>query len=173
MPNYSDSGAAHAVELIDDLCDRFEVAWLSGTPTPLEGVVSAAPEPVRPELFRELLAVEGEYRAKAQRPITLAEARERFSVLGSWAEPVIRDVFGETGSWADPAPPGGGVRPSPARVGKYELVAAPGQRSARYCVQGPPPGIETILCAEDPVSPAIPNSRDARSVSPDGGTVPP
>lgn len=51
-------------QLIDQLCDSFEDAWLSGAPVSLESVVQSAPEAVRAQLFRELLAIEGEYRAK-------------------------------------------------------------------------------------------------------------
>jgi serine/threonine-protein kinase len=80
--------------LIDELCDQFEEGWLAGTPVPLEAVVSTVPEPVRPELFRELISVEIEYRSKVRRPVTLAEARERFADLGAWVEQTIEDVFG-------------------------------------------------------------------------------
>jgi serine/threonine-protein kinase len=73
--------------LIDELCDRFEEGWMVGTPVPLE-------EPVRPVLFRELISLEIEYRSKARRPFTLAEARERFADLGAWVEQTIEDVFG-------------------------------------------------------------------------------
>lgn len=109
--------------LIDALCDDFEAGWLSGRPAPLEGVVQAAPEPLRPGLFRELLAIEGEYRARAARPVTLAEARERFAALGTWTEAPIREVFAATGSWANAPPPGAAPPALPRKVvGQYELL---------------------------------------------------
>src|SRR4029079_3621932 len=120
MPNDPETGTHYPAHLIDDLCDGFEVGWLTGSPLLLEGVVASAPEPLRPELFRELLAVEGEYRAKALRPITPDEARHRFAGLGPWAETVIREIFAGTGSWAAPVPQlEGAVAPSTrACVGK-------------------------------------------------------
>jgi hypothetical protein len=54
-----------AAELIDQLCDDFEKGWLAGQPAPLEDIVLTAPDSVRPNLFRELLAVEREYRVGA------------------------------------------------------------------------------------------------------------
>lgn len=109
--------------LIDALCDDFEAGWLSGRPAPLEGVVQAAPEPLRPGLFRELLAIEGEYRARARNPVTLAEARERFAGLGTWTEAPIREAFAATGSWANAPPPGAAPPALPRKVvGQYELL---------------------------------------------------
>lgn len=119
--------------LIDELCDGFEAGWLSGTPVPLEGVVRAAPEALRPRLFRELLAIEWEYRARARRPLTVAEARERFADLGTWTGSTIREILNPTASWAD-APRAGGDTASfapapPPRtvIGQYELLGKLGR----------------------------------------------
>lgn len=128
MPNDPETGTHYPAHLIDDLCDGFEAGWRTGSPLLLEGVVASAPESLRPELFRELLAVEGAYRAKALRPITPSEARDRFAGLGPWAETVIRELFAKTSSWADPTRQVASTadRASRSRVGKYELIASLG-----------------------------------------------
>jgi serine/threonine protein kinase len=148
MPTDRETGAVHPGRLIDELCDGFEVGWLTGSPLLLEGVVASAPEPLRPELFRELLAVEGEYRAKALRPITPDEARHRFAGLGPWAETVIREIFAGTGSWAAPVPQlEGAVAPSTrACVGKYELIAKLGSGAHGVVFKARHPELDR-LCA--------------------------
>ncbi len=110
-------------QLIDQLCDSFEDAWLSGAPVSLESVVQSAPEAVRAQLFRELLAIEGEYRAKAQQPITAAEAEQRFAALGPWTAELIREILAATGSWGGAAP-AATAPAAPARnvIGPYELL---------------------------------------------------
>jgi tRNA A-37 threonylcarbamoyl transferase component Bud32 len=87
MSDSPNRGITSASELIDQLCDEFEKGWLAGQPTPLEDIVLTAPDSVRPNLFRELLAVEREYRARDGRPITPEEAQRRFACLGAWVGP--------------------------------------------------------------------------------------
>jgi tRNA A-37 threonylcarbamoyl transferase component Bud32 len=106
-------------EYIDRVCDHFEGGWLAGRPGPLEDLVRAAPAPVRPALFRDLLAVEREYRAQAGRPVTAAEGRDRFAGLGPWAAAVVAAALADTASWV-----GRDTRPDelPRAVGKYRVV---------------------------------------------------
>ena len=98
MTDSPDTPAVDLARVLDALCDRFEDGWQAGRPPPLEDLVRDAPEPARPRLLRDLLAVEREYRAKAGRAIGEDEARDRFAPLGPWAVEVIADVFA-----ADPA----------------------------------------------------------------------
>jgi hypothetical protein len=90
--------AADLARALDGLCDRLEAGWLVGRPPPLEDLLRDAPPDAYPRLLRELLAVDREYRAKAGRPLTEAEAHDRLAPLGSWAAEVVADLFA-----ADPA----------------------------------------------------------------------
>ena len=131
MPETSEPMNVAAGELIDRLCDSFEAGWLERRPEPLEDVVRAAPDAVRAPLFRELLAVEREYRTRDRRPVSETEALDRFATLGPWAEGVVRDLFGARDNWAA-APPSGPDPFSellttrhmvlPERVGGYRVV---------------------------------------------------
>ncbi|QJW98173.1 serine/threonine-protein kinase [Frigoriglobus tundricola] len=132
MPETSEPTSVAAGELIDRLCDEFEAGWLEHRPVPLEGVVRSAPDAVRVCLFRELLAVEREYRTRDGRPVSETEALARFAALGAWAEGVVRDVFAARESGAAGPPPSApdpfsellttrhAVRPE--RVGGYRVV---------------------------------------------------
>jgi serine/threonine-protein kinase len=92
MPATPDGEPGRLARTIDDLCDQFESGWRAGKPAPLEDLVRDAPEDVRPGLLRAALAVEREYRQSASRPLTPAEARERFTGLGPWAVAIVEDV---------------------------------------------------------------------------------
>jgi serine/threonine protein kinase len=92
-----------AWEIIDRVCDEFESGWLAGQPAALEDLVRSAPEPFREELFRELLPLEREYRARDGRPMPESEARERFATLGPWAESIYREQLGSTIDWRSQA----------------------------------------------------------------------
>src|SRR5262245_7171563 len=112
MPDTPDPGLAPPGQSVDELCDRYEDAWLAGAPFPLEDLVRSAPENLRPELFRELVRLEQEYRTKASRPLTVPEARERYAELGSWTDRVIQELFGDTAVWCQaPQPPAEAVPP--------------------------------------------------------------
>jgi serine/threonine protein kinase len=105
-------------QLISDLRDRFERDWLDGARPNLEEVVRSVPESIRPEVFRHLLSIECQYRARALHPILLAEALDRFGPLGPWTEPIVRELLGATVSWGnvrDPHPPTNSFTP-PARA---------------------------------------------------------
>jgi hypothetical protein len=47
---------------VDEVCDRFEAAWLAGPRPQIEGYLGALPEPARPALFGELLRLDLHYR---------------------------------------------------------------------------------------------------------------
>jgi len=98
MTRPNDPTPAEVARRLDAVCDRFEEGWQAGRPAAIEELLRDAPEPVRPRLLADLLALERDYRAKAGRPLAEAEARDRFAPLGPWAEEVVADAFA-----ADPA----------------------------------------------------------------------
>ena len=51
---------AAAKRQVNEACERFEAALHAGRPAPLDEFLSAADEPLRPVLFRELLLLECE-----------------------------------------------------------------------------------------------------------------
>ncbi len=93
MPADHDAGAGRLARQIDALCDRFEDGWRAGCPSAIEDLLAGAPEEARPGLFRAALDVEREFREKAGRPMTAAEARDRFAGVGPWAVAILDDVF--------------------------------------------------------------------------------
>jgi len=50
------------LELIDQICDRYEAAWLAGQRPRIEDKLATTPEVDRPGLLRELLGLELELR---------------------------------------------------------------------------------------------------------------
>jgi len=84
-PNVPATLSRTLLRLIDDLCDRFESSWQLGPAPVLEEVLPLASEEARPQLFRELLRLEREYRSQQGRPLGPEEARRRFAGLGTWA----------------------------------------------------------------------------------------
>jgi serine/threonine protein kinase len=139
MQDDQPTGPSPSGQLITELRDRFERDWLDGNQPGLESVVVAAPESVRAELFRHLLNVECQHRARSRRPLDLAEAQQRFRTLGPWTEAIVLELLGNTGTWvqtfgltpatgpsdlptADPRPP----QPGPPRIGQYELLTTLG-----------------------------------------------
>src|SRR5262245_39305702 len=146
-------------DYIDRVCDRFEDGWLAARPEPLEDLVRAAPEPVRPALFRDLLAVEREYRAKAGRPVTAEEGRLRFAGLGPWAEAIVAEPLADTAAW-----PGSDTRPDelPRSVGKYRVVGLLGRggMGAVYEAEHPDLGRTVAVKLMRPELAARPDARE-------------
>lgn len=69
---------------IDDICDRFEDAWLAGTPASIEAVLASADAAIRVELLKELLRLDIEYRRKRDPAFSLQEYRSRFPEADTW-----------------------------------------------------------------------------------------
>jgi serine/threonine-protein kinase len=65
-------------EQVDQVCDTFEQAWMSGERPTIEGCLGETPEPVRTVLLDELLKLEMAYRRRGGERPTLAEYRRRF-----------------------------------------------------------------------------------------------
>jgi serine/threonine protein kinase len=121
---------------VNDVCNRFEDAWQAGQRPRIEGYLAALPEPARPSLFRELLALELAYRRQQGERPTPDEFCRRFPEFG----PLVQSAF------CQPPPPQGGDSVSsspqastgpdpvvageaaaPTRLGRYRIVAILGQ----------------------------------------------
>jgi serine/threonine-protein kinase len=74
---------------INSLADRFQAGLEAGSPPDVESFLEQVEREGRPELLRELLRLESDHRQKQGRPLTAAEARQRFSRLGDWVDPVL------------------------------------------------------------------------------------
>ena len=71
LPRRDESVSPTEFVEINRTCERFESAWRAGQTPTIERYLGAAVEPVRSELFRELLATELELRqAAGERPAT-------------------------------------------------------------------------------------------------------
>ena len=51
---------------VDAVCDRFDALWQAGNTPRVEDFLDCVPEAARRDLLRELIALEVEYRLKAQ-----------------------------------------------------------------------------------------------------------
>ena len=65
-------------EVVDAVSDRFEAAWRAGQGPRIEDYLGEAPEPDRPVLLCELLAIEVELRLKRGESPTPQEYHSRF-----------------------------------------------------------------------------------------------
>lgn len=95
MSGESAEQRAERARQIDAECDRFEDAWQAGAAPSLEEYVRRAPEEMRAELCRELLALERDYRRRSGRPVSATEARARLPALGPWAAAVLDELFAD------------------------------------------------------------------------------
>ncbi len=127
---------------VDRVCDDFEKSWRQDTPVLLEALVESVPPDARPELLRELVRLEIDYRRRKGNPLDADEASQRFLPLGAWVAPVLAErglgtSAGDapTGSWS----PDGSGRESPAPAG-FERVRLVGEG-----------GMGTVYRAFDPV----------------------
>jgi hypothetical protein len=99
---------------INAACNRFELAWQGGQRPRIEDYLAGAAPPEQPELLRELVALEIDYRRKAGEDPSADEYRARFPALASVALPESRAA----------RHPGGSSKPAaqlPAVPG-YELL---------------------------------------------------
>ena len=75
-----------AVQRLDKACDRFEAAWRNapagGQRPRIEDFLDTVPEPERPALTRELIALDMDYRGRAGEKPQIESYLERFPFLG-------------------------------------------------------------------------------------------
>jgi WD40 repeat protein/predicted Ser/Thr protein kinase len=77
-PLGTDVSPAQLARRIDRLCDRFEAAWKKGRRPRLERYLAYVPAEAQPELIRELLVLEFEYRLENGERPELPEYHRRF-----------------------------------------------------------------------------------------------
>src|SRR5215470_5627182 len=104
---------------VERVCNRFEAACKAGQRPRIEHYLGQTPEPERPVLLRELLAVEVEYRRRSGEGITPDEYCSQFAEYTD----LIRDVLGRTNSCA---PRGSAPAPAPAPRGSDDQPTVPG-----------------------------------------------
>jgi hypothetical protein len=73
----------HVEERLDQVCDRYEAAWVEGTAPRLEDYLGESDERMRSALLRELLLLEVHYRRKCGEQPFPAEYLARFPALPS------------------------------------------------------------------------------------------
>src|SRR5437868_3711362 len=70
--------SASAADRVDEICDRFEQAWIAGERPRIEAYLSDAPTAEYAALLRELLALDLEYRRSGGESPSLEEYCQRF-----------------------------------------------------------------------------------------------
>src|SRR5262249_44001262 len=78
QPSVTKSLALSLEMRVDQTCDRFEAAWRAGQGARIEDCLAPAPEPERPELLRQLLALEIDLRRERGERPTPEEYAPRF-----------------------------------------------------------------------------------------------
>jgi serine/threonine protein kinase len=121
-----DDRALELVELehIVAACDRYEAAWRGGQRPHFEQFVNAGAEQHRARLFRELLALDLEFRrACGERP-SPEEYQRRFPLHGN----LVSDAFQPTGTTDDRpgTPPVAPVGPG-SRIGPFKILQTLGE----------------------------------------------
>jgi eukaryotic-like serine/threonine-protein kinase len=94
---------------VDEACDRFEAAWLSGKRPRIEDYLPAAPEPDRESYLRELLILELAYRRRDGEQPALAEYAARFAEH----KDAVATCFGASAGRGEPSHPTERARPAP------------------------------------------------------------
>jgi tetratricopeptide (TPR) repeat protein len=130
------------VRWINEVCNRFELAWQAGPRPRLEDFVGDTPEPARSALLRELIALDLDYRRQAGENPTAEEYRERFPALDPPAE--VSTVLDS------PSPPDGAADLSPVSVGatqggRYQLGEEIGRGGMGKVLKGRDPEMDREL----------------------------
>ncbi len=84
-----DSLSPSLLQRVDELCDRFEDAWIAGQRPRIEDYLNDTPEPERPLLLQELLSLELVYGCRSGETLNAEDYVRRFP---EHAE-IIRAVF--------------------------------------------------------------------------------
>ncbi|HND56316.1 MAG TPA: serine/threonine-protein kinase, partial [Pirellulaceae bacterium] len=121
---------------VDELCDRFEAAWLEGQSPRVEEFLAAVAPVYRSAALHELLKVDSHYRRKAGDPPSKDEYRERFPGLAS--EWLREELEPKRAAWAST----GGARPTPHATGiVFATIANRDTSGARIAVANDLPRI--------------------------------
>ena len=105
-----------AQQQIEDVCNRFEAAWIKGLGPRIEDYLTEAAAPYRPVLLRELLPLDVAYRRANGEVPTVDQYRAHFPVLKqSWLAEAIADQAPGTG------PADGAARPALRRPRAHRI----------------------------------------------------
>ncbi|MBI3468389.1 MAG: serine/threonine protein kinase, partial [Planctomycetes bacterium] len=90
-PNERRSGIGKTAlaEWVDQVADRFETAWRSGTSPRVEDFLAGTPDPARPALLSALLVLDLDYRRRSGEAPSLEEFRQKFPDLVEIVEAVF------------------------------------------------------------------------------------
>jgi serine/threonine protein kinase len=130
----SDPSFSNALRL-DQVCNRFEMAWKAGHRPRIEDYLGEVPEPERLELFRHLLGLEIQYRRLDGDTLYVEDPWRRFPDYAALINAVFVEegVLGDDGPGSvDGAPLGpasieGGEWCPTKRLGRYRLTARIGE----------------------------------------------
>jgi WD40 repeat protein len=131
---------------VDEICDRFEDAWVEGRRPRIEEYLPDAPEPARPALLRELLHIELEQRHRGGERPAPEDYRSRFPEQLARIGTLLRRLTAP--ATAGPVPP-----PRPVIPG-YEVLGVLGQGAmgvvyhARQVALDRPVALKMILAGE-------------------------
>jgi serine/threonine-protein kinase len=103
---------------INDVCNRFELAWQAGTRPRLEDFLGDTSEPERSALLRELIALDIDYRRRTGEDPTADEYRQRFPTFDP---PIEGSTALDASSPSDAATDLSPGAPSPTPAGRYQL----------------------------------------------------
>ncbi len=88
-----ESTAESVATLIDRVCDRFEAAWRKGSQPRIEDYLSAVEEPLRSQLFAELLLSDLEFRSNGETTVDTSWYLPRFPDRGEQIREVIAQFW--------------------------------------------------------------------------------
>jgi WD40 repeat protein/serine/threonine protein kinase len=119
---------------VDQICDRFEEAWLAGAVPLIESFLNEVPPPARPTLTTELLRVELEHRFRGGDQPAPEQYQDRFPDQLDFIHGVIQRAAGPRGT-ETPSPakaaaessPAAAHSPLPPAIPGYEILAVLGQ----------------------------------------------
>jgi hypothetical protein len=149
-PPSDDGTSPSALERIVAVCDRYEAAWRVGLTPRIEDHLEDVPEPQRPALLRELLALELELRqARGERPDP-EEYRHRFAEQAALIDGVFctgPSPAGTTGPISTIDYPDSSTTPARrAALAGQVPVSVPGYRIIQRLGQG---GMGTVFEAQE------------------------
>lgn len=124
---------------VDRACDRYEAQWQAGQNPSIEGLLETADPADRPELLRELVALELRLSSDAGRPVDPDSYRDRFSDDLAVIDPVLAS-FHDSGEMTQTSPferDGNGADSPPSSLaGRQANDEIPGYRMIRELGRG-------------------------------------
>lgn len=160
---------------VDAACDRFEADWKAGNAPRIQDALAAADPDDRESLFRALLGVELELRAKAGESLGTAAYKARFPEYATAVMDVFRELIerrkpasGDTSvvkesvstAAGPPRPAGKVVAASPGRLGRFELLELLGEGAFGQVYRARDPHLDREVAIKVPRSDAVGSADD-------------